>query len=74
MAVTLPILFLAFQHIGVPFLFNQRYLLWRGLMFLPFAFLAGIVMQWRPRLLPYLASIHVLMDLSFAIMLLEVAY
>ena len=74
MAVTLPVLFLAFQHIGVPLLFNPRYLLWRGLMFLPFAFLAGIVMRWRPRLLPYLASIHVLMDLSFAVMLLETAW
>jgi len=43
-------------------------------MFIPFAFLVGIVLDWRPRLLPYLAIIHVLMDTFFATMLLGVAY
>ncbi len=74
MAVSLAALMLGFQHIGVPFLFNSRYLVWRGLMFVPFAFLAGIVLRWRPRLLPYMAVIHALMDLFFATMLLGVAY
>lgn len=74
LAVAVPSLFLAFQHIGVPLLFDIRYLVWRGLMFIPFAFLAGIVIRWRPRLLPYLAVIHVLMDMTFAAMLLSVAY
>jgi hypothetical protein len=73
-SVGLASLILAFQHIGVPFLFNTHYLVWRGLMFLPFAFLVGIAMRWRPRLLPYLAVVHVLMDISFAAMLLGVAY
>jgi len=71
LAVTVPSLVLGLQHIGVPFLFNAPYLLWRGLMFIPFAFLVGIVLRWRPRLLPYLAAIHVLMDMSFAAMLLK---
>jgi len=31
-------------------------------MFLPFAFLVGLVLKWRPRLLPYLAVVHVLID------------
>jgi hypothetical protein len=74
LAVSVPSLFLAFQHIGVPLLFDARYLAWRGLMFLPFAFLVGIIMHWRPRMLPYLAVIHVLMDMAFAIMLLSVAH
>jgi len=74
LAVTVPSLFLAFQHIGIPLLFDTRYLAWRGLMFLPFAFLAGIIMHWRPRMLPYLAIIHVIMDMAFATMLLELAY
>jgi hypothetical protein len=74
LAVTIPSLMLGFQHIGVPFLFNSSYLIWRGLMFILFAFLVGIVMRWRPRLFPYLAIIHVLMDISFAAMLLRVAY
>jgi hypothetical protein len=55
------------------FLFDLRFITWRGLMFLPFALLLGIVLQWRPRLLPYLAILHVLMDLSFALLLLGVA-
>lgn len=74
LAVTIPSLMLGFQHIGVPFLLNSSYLIWRGLMFIPFAFLAGIVMHWRPRLLPYLAIVHALLDMLFATMLLSVAY
>jgi hypothetical protein len=74
LALTIPSLMLGFQHVGVPFLFNAPYLLWRGLMFVPFAFLAGMVLHWRPRMFPYLAVIHVLMDMAFAAMLLDVAY
>ena len=74
LAVSIPSLMLGFQHVGVPFLFNSRYLIWRGLMFIPFAFLAGIALNWRPRLMPYLVIIHVLMDMAFAVMLLNVAY
>ena len=74
LAVALPSLFLALQHITVPLLFNVPFIAWRGLMFMPFAFLVGIVMHWRPRLLPYLAVIHILMDMSFAAMHLGIAY
>ena len=59
---------------AVRLLFDLRFILWRGLMFIPFAFFAGIVLHWRPRLLPYMAMVHVLMDLSFAMMLLSAAY
>ena len=72
-ALTLAALMLGLQHLAIPFLFDLRFITWRSLMFLPFAFLVGIVLQWRPRLLPYLAIVHVLMDLSFAVMLLGVA-
>lgn len=74
LAVSFTSLMLAFQHIAVPFLFNSRYIVWRGLMFIPFAFFVGILLRWRPRLLPYLAVIHWLMDLAFALMLLSAAY
>jgi hypothetical protein len=74
LAVTFPSLVLGLQHIVIPFLFNTSFILWRGLMFIPFAFMVGIVMRWRPRMLPYLALIHVLMDAAFAAMLLGVAY
>lgn len=74
LAITLPALFLGLQHSAVPLLFDLRFILWRGLMFLPFAVFVGIVLHWRPRLLPYFVVIHVLMDISFALMLLSVAY
>jgi hypothetical protein len=59
---------LSLQHIAVPFVFHQGFIIWRGLMFLPFAFIAGGVLLWRPRLFPYLAIIHCLMDASLGIM------
>lgn len=73
-SVGLPAVLLGLQHVAVPFLFNTDFIIWRALMFLPFALLVGIVMKWRARLLPYLAIVHVLMDMSFAVMLLSVAY
>jgi membrane protease YdiL (CAAX protease family) len=57
-------LFLAVQHCFLPFLPDARFLAWRLLMYLPFALFTGFVLLWRPRLLPYFAVLHVLMDLS----------
>jgi hypothetical protein len=70
----LPGLMLGLQHLAVPLLFNTPFILWRALMYLPFAFVTGLILHWRPRLLPYLAVVHVLMDMSFAAMFLTVAY
>jgi membrane protease YdiL (CAAX protease family) len=66
----LPGLMLGLQHFAVPLLFNPSFILWRALMYIPFAFAVGLILHWRPRLLPYLAIIHVLMDMSFAAMFL----
>lgn len=74
LAVSLPSLFLGIQHCAVPLLFDLPFFTWRLLMYIPFAFQVGIVLHWRPRLLPYLAFIHILMDLSFAAMLFGAAY
>ena len=43
-------------------------------MYIPFAFLIGIVLNWRPRSLPYFAIIHVLINMSLAPLFLAVAY
>lgn len=59
--------FLGIQHLAVPLRWNAPFLLWRGLMFLPFAFLVGAVLKWRPRLLPYLAAVHVLIDAATSV-------
>lgn len=71
LAVVLPSLFLAIQHIGAPLLLDSRFIVYRMTMFLPFAFLVGILLYWRPRLLPYMAIIHILMNISTAILLLN---
>lgn len=66
LAMALSAIFLAAQHICAPLILDYRFILWRLLMFMPFAFGVGIVLHWRPRLLPYLVIIHILMDLSLA--------
>jgi hypothetical protein len=74
LALALPALMLGLQHVAVPFLFDGRFIAWRALMYIPFAFFAALLLRWRPRLLPYLALIHALMNMSFATMFLGVAY
>jgi hypothetical protein len=74
LALAIPALMLGFQHFAIPLVFDLRFIAWRALMFIPFAFVVGIMLHWRPRLLPYIAIIHILMDASFAAMLLSVAY
>lgn len=66
MAVLLSALALAFQHVTLPLVFDMRFILWRLLMFIPFALLLGIALRLRPRLLPYLVIVHGLLDLSAA--------
>lgn len=72
LAVALASFFLSFQHVFAPFLPNGRFITYRLVMFLPFAVLVAIVMRIRPRLMPYMAIVHVLMDMSVAVMFLMV--
>jgi len=72
--VLLPALMLGLQHAGLPFVFDARFIAWRALMFIPFALTVGVLLHFRPRLLPYAAVIHILMDMSFATMFLSAAY
>ncbi len=57
-------LFLAAQHMFLPFIPDSRFLLWRMGMYLPFALFIGLIIKFRPQLLPYSAVIHALMDIS----------
>ena len=56
--------FLGFQHCFLPLILDGRFMLWRFAMYLPFALFAGLVIKLRPRMLPYLAVVHALMDIS----------
>lgn len=67
-------LMLGLQHIAAPLLFDLRFIVWRGLMFIPFALVTGVAMYRRPRMLPYFAIVHVLMNVSVATMFFDVAY
>jgi hypothetical protein len=62
---------LSAQHIFLPFLFDWRYLVWRLLMFLPFALWIGWIINKRPTALPYLVVAHALLDLSLPIYVLQ---
>ena len=55
---------LAAQHVFMPLLLDGRFMLWRLGMYLPFALFAGLVLKFRPTLLPYLAIVHALLDIS----------
>ena len=70
LAVGLASLFLSLQHITAPLVLDVRFIIWRALMYLPFAIYVGILIRWRPRLLPFIAVIHWLMNLSFVFMYL----
>ena len=56
--------FLALQHSFLPFLPDGRFFLWRFGMYLPFALFAGLMLKLRPSLLPYMAIVHGLLDIS----------
>ena len=74
LALIISALMLGFQHAALPLSPNFNGVIWHGLMFIPFAFLAGIILRWRPHLLPYVVTVHALMDIAFATMLLPLAY
>jgi hypothetical protein len=61
-AIALSALFLAAQHVTLPLVFDGRFVLWRLLMFLPFALLVATAIRWRRALLPWLMGVHALID------------
>lgn len=64
--------FLAAQHMFFPFILNAGFLLWRFGMFVPFAFFTGLVLKFRPTLLPYFLIIHALLDVSLVLVFLMI--
>ena len=56
--------FLGAQHMFLPLIFDGRFMLWRLLMYLPFALFAGLMLKLRPTLLPYYMIVHALVDVS----------
>ena len=56
--------FLGAQHMFLPFIPDARFMLWRLLMYMPFALFAGFFIKLRPTLLPYFMIVHALADFS----------
>ncbi len=73
LVLLLPAVFHALQHAALPLIFDPAFLLWRAVMFLPFAILLALALRWRPSLLPYLLVVHFLLDLQAALMVLAAA-
>jgi len=69
-ALLMPVLFLSLQHMTMPFIPDLTFILYRAVVFLPFALLIGIAIYRRPSLFPYFAILHGIMDLGTAIMFL----
>ena len=70
LAVALPVLFLSLQHMTLPFIPDLKFILYRGVVFLPFAALIGMALYKRPALFPWFAILHGLMDMGTAVMFL----
>lgn len=66
----LPAILLSLQHMALPLVPDWRFILWRGIMFLPFAIYIGIVIRYKPRLMPFILVGHVLIDISTAVLVL----
>ena len=64
----LPVFFLSIQHCTLPFIPDVKFVIYRGLVFLPLALLLGVSIRYRPTLFPYFAILHGIMDFGTAIM------
>jgi hypothetical protein len=70
LAVLLPIVFLSIQHCTLPFIPDLHFIMYRALVFLPFAILLGVSIYYRPSLFIYFAILHGIMDFGTAVMFL----
>ena len=70
LAVLFPVLFLSIQHCTLPLVLDPKFILFRGLSYLPFALLVGLALHKRPALLPYFAILHIILDASAATLFL----
>jgi len=68
LAVVLPIIFLSVQHCTLPFIPDLNFMMYRALVFLPFAILIGVSIYYRPSLFIYFAILHGIMDFGTAFM------
>lgn len=66
--IGLPVIFLSLQHAFIPFHFDIKYVIYKSLMFFPFAILIGLLVHKKPQMLPYIMILHYLMNTSLFVM------
>ncbi|MBK7427933.1 MAG: hypothetical protein IPI60_13355 [Saprospiraceae bacterium] len=69
--VLIPAFFLSIQHCTLPLIFELDFIVFRALVFLPFAVLLGISIFKRPSLFPYFVVFHGLLDAMTVAMLVN---
>jgi hypothetical protein len=69
--VLIPAFFLSIQHGTLPLVFELNFIVFRGLVYLPFAIIIGVSIYKRPSLLIYFAIFHGLLDAMTVLMLLN---
>lgn len=74
LAIALPVIALSIQHCTLPLIFETRFILFRGLMYLIFAIVFGIAVYKRPSLLPWLVILQILIYILPMTMLLQIRY
>ena len=60
----------AVQHVALPLVFDWRFVLWRLLMFLPFALFIAWLIDRRRTVLPYMMTVHGLLDAQLPVFIL----
>lgn len=58
--ITLPVLAFSLQHCTLPLVFETKFIFFRGVMYLLFAFIYGIALYKRPSLFPWLVLLQLL--------------
>lgn len=60
----------AVQHVTLPLIFDWRFVVWRLLMFLPFALFVAWLFDRRRSVLPYMMCVHGLLDAQLPVFIL----
>ena len=70
--IALPVIAFSLQHCTLPLVFEGKFILFRGLMYLLFSLVYGVTIYKRPSLLPWLVILQVLIYILPMTMLLSV--
>jgi membrane protease YdiL (CAAX protease family) len=71
--ISLPVIAFSLQHSTLPLVFETKFIFFRGVMYLLFAFVYGIALYKRPSLLPWLAILQLLIYILPMSMLLAIS-